>query len=244
MIISRFISDLPFVHKINAGPASGLQFEVTLPRDKAVWKGTYEQEFASAIARSITRGDVCYDVGGYRGYITGVMALAGATKVVVFEPLPANIHAIQRLQDLNPQLRIELLAVAVGNVHGSMRFIVLPDPSMGKVVTSSFQPDLASVYEIEVAMRRLDDLVKQGIIPKPNLIKIDVEGAELDVLKGAESILMECHPLIFLEAHSKALEQACWRELQRLGYEVHRSGAEPAREQDARHLIARQHEAC
>ena len=237
MIISRFISDLPFVHKINAGPATGLQFEVMLPRDKAIWKGTYEHEFASDIARSITRGDVCYDVGGYRGYISGVMALAGATKVVVFEPLPANLHAIKRLQNLNPQFGIELLPFALGNVRGSMRFKVLPDPSMGKVFTSSFQSDVASVYEIEVAMRRLDDLVTQGVIPKPNVIKIDVEGAELEVLKGANDVLMERRPLIFLEAHSNALEQACRRELQRLGYEVRRSGAAPSEDQDARHLI-------
>ena len=77
-LVARFLSDQPFVHTINVGPATGLRFEVTLPLDKAVWTGIYEPEFTAAIVEHVKPGDICYDIGGYRGYISGAMALAGA----------------------------------------------------------------------------------------------------------------------------------------------------------------------
>src|ERR1017187_945658 len=92
-LVARFLSDQPFVHTINVGPAMGLRFEVSLPLDKAVWTGIYEPEFTTAMVKP---GDIFYDIGGYRGYVSGAMALAGASKVFVFEPLPANQMAVAR----------------------------------------------------------------------------------------------------------------------------------------------------
>ena len=111
-LVTRFLSNQLFVHTINVGPASGLRFEVSLPLDKAVWTGIYEPEFTTAIVEHVKPGDICYDIGGYRGYVSGAMALAGASKVFVFEPLPANQMAVARLCELNPQLPINLIAVA------------------------------------------------------------------------------------------------------------------------------------
>jgi hypothetical protein len=84
LLVDRVLAGKTFLHTINAGPAAGLRFEVTLPLDKAVWAGTYEPAFALAIARRVRPGDVCYDIGAYRGYMTGVMAIAGASKVFAF----------------------------------------------------------------------------------------------------------------------------------------------------------------
>ena len=237
-LVNRVLSGEPFVHIINAGPAAGLRFEVTLPLDKAIWAGTYESDFAGAISRGVKRGDVCYDIGGYRGYMSGVMALAGAAKVLVFEPLPSNQHALRRLCDLNPRLTIDLKPVAVGNIDDSMRLRVMADSSMGKLATSTFQAEAESKGEIEVAVRCLDSMVQGNEIPPPQVIKIDVEGAELDVLRGAAGVLSACHPRIFLEAHSASLEEACSRELTRHGYDLRRLESSPGAEEDTRHLIA------
>jgi hypothetical protein len=57
-LIERFLSDQPFVHRINGGPAAGLRFEVTLALDKAVWAGVYEPEFTTAIVEFIKPGDI------------------------------------------------------------------------------------------------------------------------------------------------------------------------------------------
>jgi FkbM family methyltransferase len=237
-LVRHIISGEPFLHTLNAGPAAGLLFEVKLPLDKAVWAGTYELEFAAAIAREVRRGDVCYDIGGYRGYMTGVMALAGASKVIVFEPLPANQQALRRLCELNPGLPIEVVPVAIGNIDGSIRLRVMADTSMGKLVSSSFQAEAASIGEMEVDIQRIDTQVERGKIPRPNLIKIDVEGAELEVLQGASGVMRSFRPLIFLEAHSAMLEKSCVQMLLDLDYEICRLGSNPDSDEQTRHLFA------
>lgn len=237
-LVSQILAGDPFVHTINGGPAAGLRIEVNLPRDKAIWAGTYEPEFTAAIVGGVKVGDVCYDIGGYRGYMAGAMALAGASRVFVFEPLPANLQALQRLRTLNPQLPIEIEPFAVGDINGSMRLKVMPDASMGKLVTSSFQAGAPFETEIDVAIRRLESLVTSREIPPPHIIKIDVEGAEMDVLCGAADVLRVSRPRIFLEAHTATLEAACTRELSRQGYRIRRLEADPGGEEQTRHLIA------
>ena len=236
-LVARFLSDRPFVHTINVGPARGLRFEVTLPRDKAVWTGLYEPEFTTAIVEHVKAGDVCYDIGGYRGYISGVMALAGALKVLVFEPLPANQRAVRRLCELNPQLPINVITVALGNTDGPGLLKVMPDSSMGKLSKSSFQAHVPAIREIPVVVRQIDSLLQSREIPRPDVLKIDVEGGELDVLCGALEVLRMSRPKIFLEAHGGALEKACSQQLVQLGYEIRRIEREIPGEESARHLV-------
>jgi len=236
-LVARFLSDQPFVHTINVGPAAGLRFEVTLPIDKAVWTGVYEPEFTAAIVEHVKPGHICYDIGGYRGYISGVMALAGALKVFAFEPLPANQKAIRRVCELNPQLLINIIAVALGSTDGPGLLKVMSDPSMGKLANSSFQPEAMALGEIPVAVRQIDSLLQNCEILPPNVVKIDVEGAELDVLSGAVETLRMSRPTIFLEAHTHALEKACSQQLLLLGYKIHRIEREIPDEQSGRHLV-------
>src|ERR1039458_6473418 len=236
-LVARCLSDRPFVHTINVGPARGLRFEITLPLDKAVWTGIYEPEFTAAIAEHVKAGDICYDIGGYRGFVSGVMALAGAMKVFVFEPLPSNQQALRRLCELNPQLPINLITVALGDADDPAFLKIMPDPSMGKLAKSSFQADATALGEIPVMVRRIDSLLQGREIPPPDVVKIDVEGAELDVLSGALEMLRMSRPAIFLEAHSAALEKACSQQFLRLGYKIHRLEQDIRGEESARHLV-------
>jgi FkbM family methyltransferase len=235
-LVNRILAGGSFVHNINAGPCSGLRFEVALPQDKAIWAGTYEPEFTTAIISNVRPGDVCYDIGGFRGYMAGAMALAGASKVVVFEPLPVNQKALERLLELNPSLPIAIMPVAIGNEDGLARFTTMPDASMGKLASSSFQTLAASTAKMQVSVCRLDTLVQKQEIPPPNLIKVDVEGAELDVLQGAAAVLKEARPFVFLEAHSESLEQGCTERLTQLGYAVHRMEPHVEDTEHTRHL--------
>jgi FkbM family methyltransferase len=236
-LINRVLASEPFVHTINAGPAAGLRFEVHLPLDKAVWAGTYETEFAQEISRSVSRDGVCFDVGAYRGYMSGVMALAGASKVIAFEPLPSNQDAVRRLCELNPTLPIELWPVALGRSDGAEQLNILADSSMAKLATSSFQKNAMHVREILVDVRRIDALVEMQACLPPDLIKIDVEGAELDVLQGAATVLRRHRPPIFLEAHSDELERRCLDELTKLGYHSRRLRPRPKGSETPRHLV-------
>lgn len=237
-LINRMLSDEPFLHTINAGPASGLRFEVTLPKDKAIWAGTFEPEFAEALRRGVTPGDVCYDIGGYRGYTAGIFALAGAERVIICEPLPENVAALQRLVELNPELQLSVQQVAVGKTDGQASFKIMPDQSMGKLADSAFQPEAAFAREIPVKLVKLDTLVYERGLPPPSVMKIDVEGAEVDVLLGGVRTLTEHHPRLFIEAHSERLADECSRHLRRFGYTIQQMETEYLEPEEARHLIA------
>jgi hypothetical protein len=69
------------------------------------------------------------------------------------------------------------------------------------------------------------------------VVKIDVEGAELDVLSGASGMLRISRLTFFLEAHGSALEKACSQRLSQSGYEVRRIDTEIRDEDAARHLV-------
>jgi FkbM family methyltransferase len=237
-VVNRFLSGERFVHPINAGPAKGLRFEVLLPQDKAFWAGTFEGEFAAALAKCVRPQDVCYDIGGHRGYMTGVMALAGASRVKVFEPLPDNVAALRRLAELNPALLFDVEAAAIGRFDGEARFKVMADQSMGKLAASPFQTDAVATRELKVQVRRLDSVVFEMKFSPPNLIKIDVEGAELDVLGGATRTLETFRPRLFIEAHSSTLAAACSQQLTGLGYAVTQLQTGDLEAEQARHLVA------
>jgi FkbM family methyltransferase len=237
-LVNDYLSGETFVHRINAGPARGLRFRLTLPQDKLFWAGIFEPEFTAALAHAARSSDVCFDIGGHRGYMSGVMALAGAQRVVVFEPLADNVAALRDLADLNPDLPLQVEATAIGRANGEARFKVMADRSMGKLAESSFQVEAAAAAELIVPVRQLDSLVFAGNLPAPNLIKIDVEGAEFDVLQGARRTLETARPRLFIEAHSSALAASCTGFLAERGYRVTQLQSGPLGPEQARHLIA------
>jgi hypothetical protein len=67
---------------------------------------------------------------------------------------------------------------------------------------------------------RLDELVAQQKVAVPHIIKIDVEGAELQVLAGASEILAHWHPTVFLATHGTPVHEQCCNLLTALGYQL------------------------
>lgn len=236
-LVARFISRRPFVHDIVGGPAAGLRVEVRLPEDKNIWTGTYELDFCGPIAAAVRPGMVCYDIGSYHGFVSGIMAVRGAAEVFAFEPFPENRSCIDRLRQLNPALALRLIPGAVGDEDGTTRLGIMPDASMGKLASSSFQPDAAAQRVIDVPIHRVDTLVEEGKIPPPALMKIDVEGVEADVLRGARRTLERSKPVLFIEAHGARMEADCRAILAPLGYRVRLIQTHPVPPAEQRHLI-------
>ena len=228
-LLARFLEGHEFIHMVDAGPARGLRYPITLPQDKGIWTGTYELELATGIAEAVRPGDICLDVGGWRGFFSGVMALAGASRVFVFEPLPTNALQIRRVIELNSKLPIELIEVAIGDQINSSKLRVMPETSMAKLSTSGFQSDHQEGDLMEIRSETLDHLRGTGLFSRADVIKIDVEGAEAMALRGAEQLLRSNRPRLFIEVHSRALARECDQILLDYGYLVNvlESGAPP-----------------
>lgn len=219
-LVANSFSDEPFVHQVDAGPAKGVRFWVQMPEDKGIWTGNYEYAFAERLARAVRPGDVCFDVGGWHGFFSGVMAASGASAVYTFEPLPENIQRVAKLIELNPSLPIELIRGALSNEVGETDLVVMPDTSMAKLSQSKFQSGLSSGKTLRVRTYMIDELVQTGVVPAPSLMKLDVEGAEWLVLQGAMDVLRRARPHLFLELHTAETRREITATLRDLGYQI------------------------
>lgn len=241
--VARVLSGDAFVHRINAGPARGARFMITLPDDKLLWTGTWESGFAQAMSGEVHAGDVCYDVGSHRGFLAAVMSVAGASRVVCFEPDPRNQSRLVELQSLNEGFPLQIVAAAAGDRDGESEFVLMPELTMGRLADSGFEAgdaDLAS--RCTVAIVRIDTLVENGTAPAPDVMKIDVEGAEMLVLEGAAKTIASARPRLFIEAHSRALASDCTAFLESRGYSIRRlktdEGSDAGRDRDICHIFA------
>ena len=219
-LLARFLEGREFIHTVDAGPGRGLRIPICLPEDKDIWTGTDELVLSTALRRVIREGDVCADIGGWHGFFAGVMALAGARKVYLFEPWPDNCSRIRRLVELNPSLHMQLFQAAVADKSGDAEFCLTQSSDTGKLATLSLPQHLKAGRRIQVRVHTLDELVAAGVIEAPDVIKLDVEGAELLVLKGASTLLAQSKLRLFIEIHSRSLARECYELLRSHGYEV------------------------
>lgn len=227
-IVSRTLDGRTFDHFVDAGPAKGITFKVRMPEDKGVWTGTYEIDFATRLAAHVPPGGIAYDIGGWHGFFAGVMAAQGAREVHVFEPLSQNTERIRELIALNPAKSITLHACAVGERDTEMDLMVMPETSMAKLETSTFQASETSGTKVRVKLRGIDSIIAHSEAPPPSLMKIDVEGAEVMVLEGARETIRRHRPVIFVEVHSAALLEKCRQFLKAEDYRIEMIDADPA----------------
>jgi FkbM family methyltransferase len=227
-LMKNWLNDQEFVATISGGPAKGLVFPVKMPQDKLMWIGTWELDFAKALRENVQPGWVCYDIGGYKGYYAGIMALKGAKEVFIFEPMPSNAENIKKLIGFNRKLPITIREAAVSNRMGQTIFKLMPEETMGKLRESSFQEDDKEILQLAVDCVSLDGLVKNGL-PEPDFIKIDVEGAEEFVLQGGIELLKRKRPFLMIEVHSREIGKRCIHLLQDIypSIRVFETGKEP-----------------
>jgi FkbM family methyltransferase len=166
-----------------------------------------ERETATeaAILATVREGSVVYDVGAHIGSVTlGTARLAGATgRVVAFEADPDTVSSLRESCYLNDfEQRVEIIHAAVWSrsERGGILFRRgVSRPSHGGVVADGCQPVLADGPTITVPSTTLDEFVAQHG-STPELIKIDVEGAEYEVLRGGEILFGRDRPLSSLRS--------------------------------------------
>lgn len=133
---------------------------------------------------------VFYDIGGFQGYHTLLGSLG--KKVYTFEPDPNNLEKLQNNVELNPEQEIEIIEKPVWSGVEELSL------EIGKEGESSVGDG-----EIKKESTTIDKFIFEEDNNPPNLIKIDVEGAEQKVLEGAKKTLEKYSPEIFVEIHGK-----------------------------------------
>lgn len=130
---------------------------------------------------------------------------------------------------LNVKLPICVHRLVIGAEDSAVVFQVMPESSMGKLGNSSFQIGDIPKESITVEMKTIDTLLAENAIPPADLIKIDVEGAEVMVLKGGLTFIAKRRPIMFIEVHSRELARECVELLKGYDYDffVLETGAPP-----------------
>jgi FkbM family methyltransferase len=158
-----------------------------------------EQPVVRCFRRLVREGDVFFDLGANLGFYTCyTVPLCGKSGAVhAFEANPYLIPHLYRSRDLNGEYgNIHLNAVAVGKESGAS--LPLYDP--GSIGCSSLYPHgwLDQGSRVLVPIVTIDEYIRENRIKRIDLMKIDIEGAELDALQGMEEAFRSCPPKVII----------------------------------------------
>jgi FkbM family methyltransferase len=159
-----------------------------------------EFELVQLLADELDLEDNFLDVGSHIGIITGFVSETQPDgRVIAIEPYPQNIEALKKTANMSDGAPIEIIEKALWNTREE---ITLSTPDLpGTRGLSSITKDMSGRDMIVEGITG-DELVNSGRIPQPNIIKIDVEGAESQVIDGLRNTINsnECR-LIICEIH-------------------------------------------
>lgn len=218
-LLQRLFQRVP---KIYSGPGEGLYFD-TGYSTKLFLSGEYERPVQDVIKSLVKPGDVCYDIGANFGFFSLLFSrLAGTTGIVyAFEPVPANASIIARNAYLNRLNNIKILKIACSCEAGRSELLLAHHVGGAVLKSVGVPPDLAGSLMVETST--VDALVTSQQIKPPTIVKIDVEGAEMDVLQGMEGVLRKWIPAVIIEVDDSTLI-GCEKKLslcQRFLHELH-----------------------
>jgi len=199
---------------ISHGVGAGLKFNAG-GANPGYALGTSEPPVQEALQRLVKPGDVAYDIGANVGFFTVLLGrLVGPAGVVAaFEPLAPTAEALRRNAALNGFAHVTVFPNAVGRSAGTVKLALREESTWAKLADAT-----TTGPTLDVTMVAIDTLVEAGTIRPPSLVKIDVEGAELEVIEGMRRTLLKYRPVVLCEMHGKnAAYAALMREL---GYDL------------------------
>jgi FkbM family methyltransferase len=156
---------------------------------------------------------VVLDVGANVGFFTVLASrLAGpGGHVYAFEPLPRNLYYLERHVRLNDLTNVSVEGLAIAATSGQAYFRTAPHSSMG---------GLRDDGNFQVTTASLDDLLATGRIRRPDFIKMDIEGAESDALRGSATLLSGSGLTIVLSTHGYEQHELCGAILKSHGFKL------------------------
>jgi FkbM family methyltransferase len=168
--------------------------------------GDAEPEVQAALAELIEPGQTVYDVGANIGFFTILCSrLVGPQgKVYAFEPIPQNLATLRHNVTINALSNVTIVEAALSSSTGTAEMFVSPWSAFhslnleGATKQDNHGPRAG---EITVQTVTLDEFVQGEGVRAPDLVKIDVEGAELIVLAGMRETLRSVKPLLLCELH-------------------------------------------
>lgn len=199
------------VVSILSGPLKGKKWIVG-SHNHSAWLGTYENSQTSIFAKKCAGKAVLWDLGAHAGYYTLLFKTINTDSAVfAFEPSENNTKYFEEHLNFNNLHNIKLFKNAVSNEEGILKF------ARGNSVGGK----LSEGGDMTVSVVMLSKLLKEQAIEFPDIIKMDIEGAEFKVLQDLKPhLLSKKKPIIFLSTHGKNVQEQCLKLMETLGYKI------------------------
>jgi FkbM family methyltransferase len=185
---------------------------------RAAFTGTYDDGELDVLAPFVLPGAFVIDIGACLGFYTiplAAMARPLGAYVVAVEPVPANCDILRSNLELNDLAgHVAVLPLALGRAEGHLDMHVEPGGRGNATIVSGMPATEIERHDPRgrgaperVAVSTLDDVELPDAVAgrRCTLLKIDVEGFELDVLDGGEAFIAKHRPVIFAEFHPQWL---------------------------------------
>ena len=205
-----------------SGVLKGYRMKVDWTKHRSFAYGTWEPEVVGVITQNVRPGMVALDIGAHSGYYTLMLSkLVGAKgRVIAFEPLPPNFRILQENVELNRATNVQRQQQAVGERSGE-GILIVPDPMDSLVAGPMIAADPRGIMRVPTVS--LDDfLFEHGT--SVDFVKMDVEGAEGDILRGARRTLETFHPCMMVELHDMEKQEGRHHPvadlMEEFGYEI------------------------
>lgn len=195
----------------------GLRYRETLGLSSLLY-GTFELAELNFVSQYLRPGDGAMDIGANVGIFSVVMgATVGAQgRVFAFEPVASNVLRLEKNLRKNALGNVKIFPLALGASDGEMQLRMATDPAYASL--REVEGGLGNGADVPTQVRRLDGVWETLGCPPIALVKIDVEGAEMDVLRGAVRFLTICRPTLLVEANSVGELDSLRTHLCSLGY--------------------------
>jgi len=211
------------------GPMKGLKLRLDLlhKREGRYFLGSYDRDVLEFLDRRIQPGWKVWDCGIYLGYYTCYFSqrVGKAGTVLAVDPDNANLTRARLHASLNACTNIEWLLAAIGWENQMIPFVIsgntnshIPGVWIGSNQQGYQEKVEKNVEVTSVQSFTIDELVKQR--GEPDLIKLDIEGAEGRAIKGAAEVAARRKARFLVELHNPECDLAVFEFMQRWGYQI------------------------
>jgi len=176
-------------------------FSKDLIDHKILFTGTYERYTNEVLENHIREGFWVVEAGANSGTETLLLSrLTGAAgKVFAFEPVAHVVDKLKKNIELNSITNVQVEMNALGEQEKEISFFIYPQDHPNQGMGSKVL-ERRGLQKITVNQTTLDRMLEQGKLSRLDFLKLDVQGAELDILHGGKMTIARFHPAIFVEA--------------------------------------------
>jgi FkbM family methyltransferase len=207
--------------QVQHGPAQGIWLHLNPRTGRDYFNGHVEPEVQAALGKYLRPGMTVYDIGANIGFFSLLAArLVGtAGRVTAFEADPEIAARLRETVERNQGAPISVEEIAVWSSSNPVFFAradaaVSPDRGLGHVIDNDAERSAPGTIRVEAIS--VDECVHKSAAP--DFIKCDVEGAEVEVFRGAEKLLNEKRPIILCEMHGDEARQTLLKVFANVGY--------------------------